>query len=149
MSLHSFIPCFNTRVFWLAVGMYNFGLLSNARMEKHSIDARRVTWIFDSKSVISTAPRPHLVQVLARLKRAGVEISEEDIVGEFVLTPTEWRDKYGLYRGSSFGLSHRMTQLVALRPANRDPRIKNLFFVGASTSPGKFMSTPTREVCLH
>ena len=39
-------------------------------------------------------------------------------------------------RGAAFGLSHSLGQLVALRPANRHPALPNLYFVGASTSPG-------------
>ncbi len=39
-------------------------------------------------------------------------------------------------RGAAFGLSHTLRQLVAFRPANRHPTLSNLYFVGASTTPG-------------
>lgn len=51
-------------------------------------------------------------------------------------TPSEWREKYGLFRGAAFGLAHTLNQLVLFRPPNRDSQVKNLFFVGASTTPG-------------
>jgi hypothetical protein len=41
-------------------------------------------------------------------------------------------------RGAAFGLAHTMPQLVMFRPPNRDSRITNLFFVGASTTPGEW-----------
>jgi phytoene desaturase len=41
-----------------------------------------------------------------------------------------------LERGSAFGLSHDFFQVGPFRPANQDPRVRNLFFVGASTQPG-------------
>lgn len=116
------------------------GLLLNVQVERNIPSLHAARPEITTRNPPFQRRRALTLQVLARLKRAGVEISQEDIVGEFVLTPTEWRDKYGLYRGASFGLSHCMTQLVALRPANRDPRIKNLYFVGASTSPGRFVS---------
>ena len=36
----------------------------------------------------------------------------------------------------AFGLAHPISQLVRFRPPNRDASLKNLYFVGASTSPG-------------
>jgi phytoene dehydrogenase-like protein len=39
-------------------------------------------------------------------------------------------------RGAAFGLSHTLGQLVLFRPANRHPSLPNLYFVGASTTPG-------------
>ena len=39
-------------------------------------------------------------------------------------------------RGAAFGLAHPMSQLVLFRPPNRDSSLRNLYFVGASTTPG-------------
>ncbi|KAJ1479815.1 hypothetical protein T484DRAFT_1812939 [Baffinella frigidus] len=58
--------------------------------------------------------------VLARLERQGVPASHAELHGG----------------GAAFGLSHRLSQLVIFRPPNRDPKVGNLFFVGASTTPG-------------
>jgi len=53
-----------------------------------------------------------------------------------VLTPTDWRDKFNLYKGSGLGLAHGLNQVGGMRPANKDERFKNLYYVGASTTPG-------------
>jgi len=44
-------------------------------------------------------------------------------------------------KGATHGLSHTLTQLGYLRPANRHPRYNNLYFVGASTHPGTGVPT--------
>jgi phytoene dehydrogenase-like protein len=44
-------------------------------------------------------------------------------------------------KGSTHGLSHRLTQMAYFRPSNRHPRYQNLYFVGASTHPGTGMPT--------
>ena len=38
--------------------------------------------------------------------------------------------------GAAFGLSHHFFQVGPFRPANQDPTVRNVFFVGASTQPG-------------
>ena len=39
-------------------------------------------------------------------------------------------------KGSTHGLSHKLTQMAFFRPSNRHRRYRNLYFVGASTHPG-------------
>ncbi|GBF88243.1 phytoene dehydrogenase [Raphidocelis subcapitata] len=58
------------------------------------------------------------------------------IASEFVITPPEWRRRYGLTHGAAFGLAHGLNQLSLLRPGPQDPRLPGLFFVGASARPG-------------
>ena len=41
-----------------------------------------------------------------------------------------------LYRGSGLGLAHDLNQVGAFRPKNKDEKFKNLYYVGASTTPG-------------
>jgi len=67
--------------------------------------------------------------------RTGVDI-RPDIVFREVYTPVDWQNQFNLHRGSGLGLSHKMTQIGALRPKNFDEVYKNLFYVGASTIPG-------------
>ena len=43
--------------------------------------------------------------------------------------------------GSAFGLSHHFFQIGPFRPQNQDARVRNLFFVGASTQPGTGLPT--------
>ena len=66
---------------------------------------------------------------------------EAHIKFEETYTPLAWRTRYNLMKGSTHGLSHRLTQLAYFRPSNRHARYKNLYFVGASTHPGTGMPT--------
>lgn len=50
--------------------------------------------------------------------------------------PQDFTGRYNIKFGATFGLAHNLTQSAFFRPANRDPKIKNLYYVGASTQPG-------------
>jgi phytoene desaturase len=50
--------------------------------------------------------------------------------------PQDFTCRYNLKYGATFGLAHNLMQSAFLRPANVDPRLKGLYFVGASTQPG-------------
>ena len=52
-----------------------------------------------------------------------------------IRTPSDWADEMNLWRGSAFGLSHELSQIGPFRPNNRDGKIKNAYFAGASTRP--------------
>src|SRR5690606_23950010 len=67
--------------------------------------------------------------------RIGQDI-RPDIVSRTIYTPAEWEKHFNLYLGSGLGLSHKIRQIGAFRPANKDEKLKNLFYVGASTIPG-------------
>jgi phytoene desaturase len=41
-----------------------------------------------------------------------------------------------LYKGSGLGLAHGINQVGAFRPKNKDEKFPNLYYVGASTTPG-------------
>ena len=79
--------------------------------------------------------------VLARLASLGVNDLEENIKFEVNYTLLSWRKRYNLLKGSTHGLCHNLMQLAYFRPANRHPRYRNLYFVGASTHPGTGMPT--------
>ncbi|MBI4361502.1 phytoene desaturase [Candidatus Micrarchaeota archaeon] len=66
----------------------------------------------------------------------GLDLEDSDFAFQKIVTPQDWKDRFGLEWGSTFGLSPTLTQSAFFRPQNRDPRIKNLYFVGASTHPG-------------
>ena len=63
-----------------------------------------------------------------------------DLIGnritQTIFDPTDWRDKFNLYKGSGLGLAHGLNQVAALRPKNKDEKFDNLYYVGASTTPG-------------
>jgi len=79
--------------------------------------------------------------VFRRLRILGITDLESHIKFEETYTPLSWRNRYNLMRGSTHGLSHRLTQMAYFRPSNRHPRYRNLYFVGASTHPGTGIPT--------
>jgi phytoene desaturase len=58
------------------------------------------------------------------------------VVAKQTYTPLDWRDQLNLDRGAAFGLSHHFNQSAYFRPANRSTVNSNLYYVGASTTPG-------------
>lgn len=67
--------------------------------------------------------------------RVDFDIKQNTIVRE-IYTPIEWQNKFNLYKGSGLGLAHDIMQVGALRPKNKDEEFDNLYYVGASTTPG-------------
>jgi len=68
-------------------------------------------------------------------KRVGFDI-KSNIVTKTILTPQNWADSLNLYKGSGLGLAHDINQVGAFRPKNKDEEYGNLYYVGASTTPG-------------
>ena len=68
-------------------------------------------------------------------KRIGFDLAK-NTVSRTVLNPIDWQDKFNLYRGSGLGLAHGLNQIGGFRPANKDEKFNNLYYVGASTVPG-------------
>jgi phytoene desaturase len=87
-----------------------------------------------------TAETPRLrTRVLERLQGEGIDLTPERIAVERVLTPADWRDRFGLFDGSAFGAAHGLFQVGPFRSPNQDPEIAGLFYTGASTTPGTGM----------
>ena len=74
--------------------------------------------------------------VFRRLRAVGISDIEAHIKFEESYTPVSWAERLNLAKGSTHGLSHKLTQLASFRPSNRHRRYRNLYFVGASTHPG-------------
>lgn len=68
-------------------------------------------------------------------KRTGFDINKNSLVKR-VLTPVDWESMFNLYKGSGLGLAHGINQVGAFRPKNKDEVFPNLYYVGASTTPG-------------
>ncbi len=75
-------------------------------------------------------------RILDRLSSIGMSDIRQRIVYERMITPEDWAEEFNLEKGATFGLSPTLLQSAAFRPPNKDPKIKNLYFVGASTHPG-------------
>jgi phytoene desaturase len=80
-------------------------------------------------------------QVFRRLRTLGITDLESHIKFEETYTPISWRKRYNLVKGSTHGMSHRLTQMAYFRPSNRHPHYRNMYFVGASTHPGTGIPT--------
>jgi len=68
-------------------------------------------------------------------QRVNFDIRTNTLVRK-VLAPDDWAETLNLYKGSGLGLAHGMNQIGAFRPSNKDEKLKNLYYVGASTTPG-------------
>lgn len=68
-------------------------------------------------------------------KRVEYDI-QNNIITKTVYTPIEWKNMFNLYKGSGLGLAHGLNQIGAFRPSNKDEELNNLYYVGASTTPG-------------
>jgi len=68
-------------------------------------------------------------------ERIGVDLKPR-IKVQTILTPLDWERTFNLYKGSGLGLAHDLNQIGAFRPKNYDEKFRNLFYVGASTTPG-------------
>lgn len=79
-------------------------------------------------------------KVFARLAHEGLDV-EPHLEVERSFTPDAWETEYHLENGSAFGLSMHLRQVGPFRPQNQDRRLRNLFFVGASTCPGTGLPT--------
>jgi phytoene desaturase len=74
--------------------------------------------------------------VLRRLGSLGMADLRDHIKFEEAYTPVSWAQRHNLVKGSTHGLSHKLSQMAYFRPSNRHRRYRNLYFVGASTHPG-------------
>lgn len=68
-------------------------------------------------------------------KRVDFDI-KKNIITKKIMAPDEWAKTLNLYKGSGLGLAHDINQVGAFRPQNKDELFKNLYYVGASTTPG-------------
>ncbi len=63
-----------------------------------------------------------------------------DLIGntitQTIYAPDDWESMFNLYQGSGLGLAHGLNQVAAMRPKNKDEKLNNLYYVGASTIPG-------------
>lgn len=60
---------------------------------------------------------------------------EDYIVYERTYWSDDFKNDYNAYKGTALGLAHTLKQTLK-RPLNYSKKVKNLYYVGASTSPG-------------
>ncbi|HUA65446.1 MAG TPA: phytoene desaturase family protein [Alphaproteobacteria bacterium] len=71
-----------------------------------------------------------------QIKKAGYDLDPARIRYERVLTPSEWDNRYEIYRGATFNLAHTLEQMLHLRPRNRFEDLQGVYLVGGGTHPG-------------
>ncbi|MDD5254819.1 MAG: phytoene desaturase family protein [Candidatus Omnitrophica bacterium] len=74
--------------------------------------------------------------VFERINKATGFDTEKEIEVEHRFYPQDFITKYNIAEAATFGLAHTLGQSAFFRPANDDPRINGLYYVGASTQPG-------------
>jgi phytoene desaturase len=67
--------------------------------------------------------------------RTGFDFNKNSMTMK-IHSPEDWKKNFSLYKGSGLGLAHGLNQVGAFRPNNKDEHLKNLYYVGASTTPG-------------
>lgn len=82
-----------------------------------------------------------VVDLIAR--EMGIPDLAERIRYRRVFSVRDFEERYNALGGSALGLAHTLRQTAVFRPANRSRKVRNLFYVGAGTSPGIGM-----PVCL-
>lgn len=60
---------------------------------------------------------------------------EEYVVFERSYWSDDFKRDYNAYKGTALGLAHTLKQTLR-RPSNKSKKVKNLYYVGAGTSPG-------------
>ncbi len=68
-------------------------------------------------------------------ERAGYDI-KGNLATLTIMDPIDWQKAFNLYKGSGLGLAHDLNQIGGFRPKNFDEKFGNVFYVGASTTPG-------------
>jgi phytoene desaturase len=86
--------------------------------------------------------------VLRRLQALGLHELERRIRFEKIVTPAEWREDMGLYRGATFSLAHTLGQMLHLRPRNRFEDLEGVYLVGGGTHPGSGLPVIFEGACI-
>ncbi len=73
---------------------------------------------------------------LRQLAKLGLTDIEKRIRFERIVTPAEWENKVGIYKGATFNLAHNLGQMLHLRPRNRFEEFERMYLVGGGTHPG-------------
>ncbi len=77
--------------------------------------------------------RDRIVKSLSSTILPGLE---KCIVSDFYMTPADFETNYKSLWGAGFSIAPLFSQSAYFRFRNQDPKVDNLFFVGAGTHPG-------------
>jgi phytoene desaturase len=74
--------------------------------------------------------------ILASIERRAIPGLRADLDTLRIFTPADFRTELNAHLGSAFSLEPTLMQSAWFRVHNRDPVLRNLYFVGAGTHPG-------------
>lgn len=102
----------------------------------------------DSENIFVLVPIPSGISLSGRaLEKAadgyldqiadmtGVDLKSR-IITKTLFGPDDFKEKYHSFRSSMLGPSHKLGQSAFFRTPNKSKKVKNLYYVGASTVPG-------------
>ena len=69
-------------------------------------------------------------------EKLGIEDIRHFIEEERIISPTQWENEIGVYKGATFNLGHQLTQMLAFRPRNKFEELNQCWLVGGGTHPG-------------
>lgn len=69
-------------------------------------------------------------------EKLGVDDITEFIEVEKMISPKDWEQEIGVYKGATFNLGHQLTQMLAFRPRNKFEELDKCWLVGGGTHPG-------------
>lgn len=69
-------------------------------------------------------------------EKLGIDDIREYIEEERMITPKQWEQEIGVYKGATFNLGHQLTQMLAFRPRNKFEELDQCWLVGGGTHPG-------------
>jgi len=74
-------------------------------------------------------------------KKTPLSDIDKHIEYEKIITPADWEDEYGVFKGATFNLSHDLWQMLYFRPHNRFEDVGCCYIVGGGTHPGSGLPT--------
>lgn len=83
----------------------------------------------------SRISEPYAEQILEYLESVLPDLRSHLTVRRW-FNPHDFQSELAAYHGSAFSCAPQLTQSAYFRPHNRDPKIPNLYLVGAGTHPG-------------
>jgi phytoene desaturase len=83
-----------------------------------------------------SAKVPFRDRMVRQLERFGIRDIESRIRFERIVTPEDWQNRMGIYRGATFNLAHDFRQMLHFRPHNRFEETGGIYLVGGGTHPG-------------
>ncbi|MBC8043666.1 MAG: phytoene desaturase [Rhizobacter sp.] len=84
----------------------------------------------------TTGAKPYRDLVINRLTTLGFTDLEQHLEFEQILTPLDLKTKFNSNRGSIYGVTSNKKSSAFLRPQNRSPYLKRLYFASGSAHPG-------------